>query len=235
MTAIVHIVTVVPAHNEQRRIAAALTSINHARDRLPGGVSSTVVVVADMCRDRTAAITASLLGSGDHLIEVEVRSAGAARAAGAAVGLAAIGHEPAGVWLANTDADTIVPTTWLTDQLEAAAQGFGAVAGIVQLCASECAPVLASEFAGSYTLHLDGTHPHVHGANLGVRADVYHAAGGWSSLTTGEDHELWNKIQAGGARTLATATLVVTTSARRRGRAPQGFARDLARLKRSAA
>jgi hypothetical protein len=37
----------------------------------------------------------------------------------------------------------------------------------------------------------DGTHPHVHGANLGIRADAYSDAGGWNDLTVAEDHCLW--------------------------------------------
>ena len=43
----------------------------------------------------------------------------------------------------------------------------------------------------------DGTHRHVHGANLGVRADLLDAVGGWRRLHTGEDHDLWQRALLG--------------------------------------
>jgi hypothetical protein len=65
-------------------------------------------------------------------------------------------------------------------------------------------------------------HPHVHGANLGVRADAYLAAGGFAAHPTGEDHALWRAL-ADRPR-IATRRIPVVTSARRRARAPSGFA-----------
>ena len=47
-----------------------------------------------------------------------------------------------------------------------------------------------SRFRMTYQINTDGTHPHVHGANLGMRADAYLAAGGWNPLPTAEDHDL---------------------------------------------
>ena len=40
------------------------------------------------------------------------------------------------------------------------------------------------------TVHRNGTHGHVHGANMGFRGDAYLAAGGWYPLASGEDHDL---------------------------------------------
>ena len=75
----------------------------------------------------------------------------------------------------------------------------------------------------------DGSHHHVHGANLGFRGDVYLASGGWNALATAEDHDLWNRVRECG-RTLTTSTTCVTTSHRIVGRAPHGFAADMAHL-----
>ena len=77
-------------------------------------------------------------------------------------------------------------------------------------------------------IHPDGSHPHVHGANLGVRADAYLKAGGWSHVETGEDHDLWSRLTEAGLRRLSSSAITVLTSGRRVGRAPNGFAEALA-------
>ena len=80
----------------------------------------------------------------------------------------------------------------------------------------------------SYSIYSDGTHPHIHGANLGVRADRYVDVGGWANLKTGEDHDLWGRLKRTGVRLRSSAQLQVVTSGRRVGRAPNGFAGALA-------
>jgi hypothetical protein len=68
----------------------------------------------------------------------------------------------------------------------------------------------------------------VHGANLGIRADVYLRTGGWRGLATAEDHDLWQRLGKIAARRASTAVVKVLTSGRRVGRAPHGFADALA-------
>jgi hypothetical protein len=130
------------------------------------------------------------------------------------------------LWLANTDADCIVPPGWIADQLQIAAEAAcTAIAGTVSVDSFvEHQPEVAERFRSSYIIGSDGTHPHVHGANLGVRADAYIRAGGWADLTTAEDHDLWGRLKLTGARTVSTARIEVITSGRRVGRAPHGFA-----------
>ena len=53
-------------------------------------------------------------------------------------------------------------------------------------------------FRETYEIRPDGSHPHVHGANLGVRADAYLRAGGWADLRTAEDHDLWRRLLGSG-------------------------------------
>jgi glycosyltransferase involved in cell wall biosynthesis len=227
---IAHVAVIIPARDEASRIGRALHAVAEARRRLPAGVSSSCVVVADTCRDATAAIVraASRPGVEVHVIEHALANVGLARRLGTLAALRAAPAPPRAVWLANTDADTVVPRTWLADQLALAADGAIAVAGTVTL--DEDAPAaLLARFRATYTTHPDGTHPHVHGANLGVRADAYVAAGGWPPLRTGEDHALWRRLRRHGPLSQLAEPQVVT-SARRRGRAPDGFAADLVAL-----
>ena len=79
---------------------------------------------------------------------------------------------------------------------------------------------------------LDGaTHTHVHGANLGVRADAYQAVGGWGlHVMVGEDHELVRRLTAAGLTVTRDTDTTVVTSSRTVGRVPAGFATRLAQL-----
>ncbi len=121
----------------------------------------------------------------------------------------------------------MVGPDWVERQLALADQGVTAVAGIVDLDDAE--PSLTATFRHTYRAGIrGGTHTHVHGANLGVRADVLHRHGGWHALRSGEDQDLWRRLA--GAEVRHDPRLVATTSARTRGRAADGFAADLARL-----
>jgi hypothetical protein len=76
------------------------------------------------------------------------------------------------------------------------------------------------------TRSIDGSHTHVHGANLSVRADAYEDVGGWSDLALAEDHCLWGRLRRR-LRGSSPVSSVVTTSARLQGRATGGFADTL--------
>ena len=225
------VVVVVPAHDERDRIDATLDSICEARARLGRQMSSQLVVVADHCSDDTSAIARRFVRRtrstrDDKVIEVNYRRVGAARRAGTAAGLRGA-RDDRGVWIASTDADTIVPSDWLVAQIDFARAGATSVAGVVRLRADDGGDhVTRARFVDRYRLASNGTHDHVHGANLGIRGDAYRRAGGWQAMTTGEDHDLWRRLQvAGGA--VATTSVSVETSARRDGRAPSGFAAGL--------
>ena len=70
-------------------------------------------------------------------------------------------------------------------------------------------------------------HNHIHGANMGFRADAYWHVGGFRALATREDVELVERFEAAGLRIHRDASLSVATSDRRDGRAPAGFAHHL--------
>ena len=225
---------VVPAHNEQDLLPACLASLRRAARALPG-TPVRVVVVADDCQDQT--VRAARRG-GAAVVTIAARSVGAARAAGAAAVLGRAAQlDPAEVWLATTDADTLVPARWLRAQVRFAARGWDAVAGTVRVADwSGYRPAVQAAFRERYDAPAPGAgHPHVHGANLGIRASAYLAAGGFPSVATAEDHALMRALTATGGRVLRTRALPVVTSARRDARAPRGFGHYLAELDRASA
>ncbi|MDT5145052.1 MAG: hypothetical protein QOI79_4419, partial [Mycobacterium sp.] len=73
-------------------------------------------------------------------------------------------------------------------------------------------------------------HQHVHGANMGFSSDAYWRVGGFAALASGEDVDLVERFDAAGYRIHWDDTLWVTTSDRRNGRAPGGFADHLAEV-----
>ena len=236
-TAYWHVAVVIPARNEESLLPRCLASVQRARQALPANVTSDVIVVSDCSDDRTAEIATAML-AGDGMVQRSHAGAvGSARALGAQLALSRYPDRQLGrtastldhCWLANTDADCLVPEDWLLLQLACADSGFAAVAGIVDVDSFEEHESKVEElFRLTYRLHADGTHPHVHGANFGIRADVYCRAGGWSNCETGEDHHLWRRVQHAAHPVSSNSQLRVVTSGRRVGRAPLGFADALA-------
>jgi cellulose synthase/poly-beta-1,6-N-acetylglucosamine synthase-like glycosyltransferase len=222
------VAVVIPARNEQSTIECSIGSVQNALNR--ARVDHWVVVVADDCTDRTAELARRVLEGTGEVIEVRVRSAGAARREGANRVLRHWKHlHPSRIWLANTDADTCVNEDWIAVQLSYADEGVTAVAGIVQLEAGGSAAA-HEVHKTSYGLSAEGTHTHVHGANFSVRADAYEDAGGWSNLALAEDHCLWKRLRRRGWRVSSPVSSVVITSSRLKGRAQGGFA-DTLRLR----
>jgi len=155
---------------------------------------------------------------------VQARSVGAARAAGMTEVLRlTAAADPATVWLATTDADTVVPPGWLRRQLAWAGQGWDIVLGTVTVTDwSEHPPQVPIAFEARYESG-GRRHPHVHGANLGIRASAYLAAGGFTPLRTAEDHALVAAAARAGCSVLRASDIPVRPSARRQARAPLGF------------
>ena len=224
-----HIAVLIPARNEQALLPRCLRSVQRARDFVAPYVTTDLVLVADCCTDLTAAIAQDILGTAAAIVSVDLGVVGAARALAARVALTRYSGPLAKCWFANTDADCIVPEDWLAVQLANAQRGVAAVTGIVEVDSYEEHTARVQElFRLSYTLHRDGTHPHVHGANLGVRADAYLRAGGWAPIATAEDHDLWHRLAHAQQLRVSDTALKVVTSGRRIGRAPSGFADALA-------
>ena len=101
---------IVPAHNEEAVIGHCLKALLVAASHpcLYGEVVQ-IVVVMDCCTDDTRLVV------GDYPVQGIVgryRNVGKARAAGSKYAL-----EQGTRWLAFTDADTVVPASWLVKQL----------------------------------------------------------------------------------------------------------------------
>lgn len=217
---------VVPAHNEQALLPACLRALRRAASLVSMPVH--LLVVADACADQTAAVAKA---AGARVTRINARNVGAARA----VGMAALIQQtaatrPESVWLATTDADTVVPPHWLRRQLSYASQGWDVVLGTVSVTDWEgYQPHVPAAFAARYHSGR-GPHPHVHGANLGIRASAYLKAGGFTPLQTAEDHALLDAVTKAGCPVRQARDITVQTSARRHARAPQGFSQLLRTL-----
>ena len=218
------VVTVVPAANEAERISACLAALLVAGRAAPSGVRVRVVVVLDGCTDGTAAVLTAYPTV--EVVTVTDRCVGRARAAGAERALRTA-TAPTRLWIANTDADSTVPAGWIGVMLAAARSGADLVLGTVRPDGG----LTGSRRREWHRQHESGDgHPHVHGANLGVRASAYRALGGWRPLPTGEDVDLAERAAAAGLVIHRSGAMTVTTSARTVGRAPEGFSsylRDL--------
>ena len=208
------IVVVVPAHNERDRLPACLASVAAAADQV--AVPVTVVVVLDACSDRSEDAIARPV----RALSVSGRNVGAARAAGFA---AAAPRSDARTWLATTDADSVVPTTWLADQAvhhRALVQG---VVGTVSVDWQQHSATTRRRYDRLYRVRDPGVHGHVHGANLGVRANAYWRVGVFRPLHVGEDVDLVDRLLTAGTPLAWDAHNAVLTSDRSDCRARGGF------------
>jgi glycosyltransferase involved in cell wall biosynthesis len=216
---------VIPAHNEQDLLAGCLDSVETAISMVPD-VEVRIVVVLDACTDQTKAVLRGRPWIA--AVEIEARNVGIARAAGVHRVMANTGGlDPATVWLATTDADSVVPPGWLRHQVDLSNAGWEVVVGTVTVPDwLDRPPQVERRWTESYQAVED--HPHVHGANFGCRADVYFEAGGWSPLALAEDVALLAAMSH--RRVLRTSLLPVATSARTSPRAAGGFGDTLSAL-----
>lgn len=218
------VAVIVPAANEEARIGACLTAVQIACDAVAPAVRARVVVVLDRCTDGTAEVVAAHRGV--EAVASTARCVGTARRLGTERVLSTTA-DTATLWIANTDADSLVPPDWLVGMVDWAAAGADLVLGTV-LPGPELAPAGRARWL---RLHdADDGHRHVHGANLGIRADAMVALGGWRPLATGEDADLVERAVAAGLCIRRTGTMPVLTSARALGRAPEGFSSFLRAL-----
>lgn len=217
---------VVPARDEQPTIVACLRALTTALTALSSTLEVTVCVIADRCRDDTAALAAKALpdNHGTVLVNEREPTIGGIRALGVTHVLDRLAHHgPTHVWLLSTDADTLVCPDWARHHVRLADHGVHAVAGVAALSDGSAMPVTAPRPEG---------HGNVYAANLGVRADAYRAVGGFRAVACGEDHDLWLRLRHHGYRCLYRTEPRVMTSARRQGRAHGGLADLLTRLDR---
>ncbi len=215
-------VVVVPAHNEVTHLPRCVRALATAAVCLP--VPVLTVVVLDATDDGSERLVGEY-GPDVHFVTVEAGNVGAARAAGFEYGRTVSADvDPARTWYATTDADSVVPADWLLRMVESDAD---MVLGVVRVPAWRNHPAkVVRRYLRAY--HSSGPgHNHIHGANMGFRADSYWAVGGFRALSTGEDVELVDRFEAASFYIHRDATLSVETSDRRDARAPGGFGHHL--------
>lgn len=222
---------VVPAHDEAAHLPRCVKAILTAGACL--SVPVLVVVVLDACTDESASL-AGRFGDDVHFVEVDAKNVGATRAAGFAYARRLGGFDEVGasdesrIWYATTDADSRVDADWLVRQTAAEADMVLGVVRVTNWRHFSTAAVrryLAAYRAKSH--RRGGGHGHVHGANMGFRAESYWKVGGFATLATGEDVDLVRRFEEHGLRIHRDPDLSVVTSARQQGRAPRGFAAHL--------
>jgi glycosyltransferase involved in cell wall biosynthesis len=221
------VMVVVPAHNEARHIGHCLSALRAAARCV--AVPVEILVVCDACHDDTARRCAEV---GVPSVHIQAGCVGVARQVGIAKLLGDDEEHPRSTWLANTDADSVVPVTWLRDQIAFAEAGMDAVVGMVSLQGRE-RPGLRRAFNLQYRQRVgsNGRHRHIHGANLGVRASAYLTVGGFAPLSNHEDVRLVRALEGRGYRIARPDWITVETSERLVGKCDQGFAAYLSRLR----
>ncbi|WP_241988882.1 glycosyltransferase [Cryobacterium sp. TMT1-2-2] len=228
---ITDVVIVVPVRNEEVLLPRCSSALSAAIDTLsvvpePERPRVFVVLVLDQCTDLSARVAAHWRAFRRY--EIAAGAVGVARRDGIRHALGQLGclqtdgaASASQIWIATTDADSAVPPNWLVTQLALARNGAELVLGTVQ----PDDDLAAHELLRWEELHTIGEgHPHVHGANLGVRADRYLAAGEFAPVDRDEDVLLVAALRNLGVVEARTALIPVLTSGRRIGRAPAGFA-----------
>jgi glucosyl-3-phosphoglycerate synthase len=233
-------VVVVPARDEQQRIAGCLEAL---ASQTAGRGCFEVVVVADACSDETettARAAATTLGLSLTVIPGPGTGSGGARRAGmdwAAERLASVAS-PDGL-LATTDADTRPAPDWIARQLTHLENGALVVAGLIELDQQAADQIssgvlrrreadAAVRLADVRALDPTAEHHHFAGASLGMNAVVYREVGGLEPTTALEDEAFAARLNANRIPVLRAADVRVRTSSRPDGRAQRGLSVDLA-------
>jgi glycosyltransferase involved in cell wall biosynthesis len=217
---------VLPVHNEELLLPRALDALGRATSNLPVGLECRTAVVLDDCTDDSAVIARQWAKDGwTGLVQCHERNVGLARRVGCDALLHSWTHlDPGSIWLASTDSDSQVPPHWLTAQLAAHSAGADLWAGRVAV--ADWSSHRAST-AGRWTTDYEQEVAPIHGANMGLTGSAYLEAGGFRAFVSGEDRELHLDVLATGARAHYDSEVKVVTSARRKARAPLGFAHAL--------
>lgn len=228
MTRPTAVAVVVPVRDEEALLPACLDSLAAAVVALSGthpGLPARVFVVLDACTDRSPEVVAGRRGV--TAVVTRAGNVGVARAAGVAAATDwAAGSGGGSLWVACTDGDSAVPRSWLSTQVELAAAGHDLVIGTVRPRRGDLSAEDLERWRERHS-SIDG-HVHVHGANLGFAWDAYESVGGFAPLVEHEDLELVAAMRRAGLRWIASGRIAVTTSGRRAGRTPGGFAGYLA-------
>lgn len=233
-------IVVVPARNEEDRIAACLEAL---AAQTVTTAAFEAILVADACEDRTEAVArarAAELGVTLTVLHGAGAGTGPARRLGmdvAAERLEALGL-PNGL-IATTDADTTPASDWLERQLAHLDSGAEAIGGLIELDPRDAARLPAevrrrrqadAEQRLQAVRRLDpaAAHHHFAGASLGIKARTYRRVGGIDPSPALEDEFFAERLRRYQVPVLRPADVRVRTAGRTHGRAQRGLSVDLA-------
>lgn len=226
-TGLRQLAVVIPARNEEDLLPRCLESVQDAMaflGRRRPELQASLTVVLDRTTDGSHRIVGQVPGAVS--LSCQAANVGHARDLGVRHAVKRARLPQSSVWIANTDADSTVPQDWLYMHAKMAEAGWDVLMGTVQPQQSDLSEAaLAAWFAAH---RLGEGHPHIHGANLGFRADVYARLGGFRSQEVHEDRDFVRSAAAAGLRLVATDICRVTTSGRLNSRVRGGFADYLA-------
>jgi glucosyl-3-phosphoglycerate synthase len=232
-------VVVVPARDEQDRIATCLEAL---AAQTVGRRRFETILVADACTDRTEQVaqeTAARLGLTLTILQGPGKGSGPARKLGmdaAGDRLRSLGL-PRGL-IATTDADSEPAPDWIERQLEHLGRGADVIAGAIELATEETQLPTAvldrrrqdaeTRMAAVTAVDADAAHHHFAGASLGVNAEVYRQVGGIEASRALEDEAFAGALARHKIPILRPADVRVRTAVRTDGRAARGLSVDLA-------
>jgi len=251
-------VVAIPARNEERDLPACLEALAQ-QTAVDGGKTPAfgVLLLLNNCDDSSAEIAARFARRLAPPFRVVSRplSPGESHAGGArrlAMDLAADWLQRDGAsprLLLTTDADSRVAPTWVAENLAAIASGAEAVAGDIELDASDHARLPAALHArgaledryGRQLIEIGALldpeahnpwphHATISGASLGVTLAAYRRIGGLPAMPIGEDKALVQALRREDIRVRFAPGVRVVTSGRLTGRAAGGTA-DTIRLR----
>lgn len=236
-------VVVVPARNEEGRIAECLAAL--AAQSVKGLAA---VLVANNCSDKTiqrALAVADATGLRLEILDCTLNAwegVGTARRLGCA---RALQVWPGAEHLLTTDADCLVAPDWIARNRSHLAH-VAAVCGRVAPMGNELSvlsdiEILPAEMEGRYEklvidyyrhfrpdpCGLNGDHGCAAGASLAVHVWAYRAVSGFADLATGEDRDLVRRLKASGIGMLHAGDVCVAASCRLDGRAGGGMSEAL--------
>jgi hypothetical protein len=238
----------IPIRNEAAVIGQCLIALA-AQDY---GGAFTVVAYLNNCSDSTAEIIRQLEPRLPYAVRLfdEQLPPGQAHA-GMARRIAmqrAAADASANAVLLTTDADSRVPSDWISANLAAIKAGADAVAGMAEIDAADAALlprrlIADEEKCDEYTTLLDEIdclldpqdcdpwprHTQHSGASIAVRAAVFARSGGIPPVPVGEDRQFFAALRRIDARIRHAPDIVVTISGRTVGRAKGGMADTIAR------
>jgi glycosyltransferase involved in cell wall biosynthesis len=250
---------VIPARDEAGSIRRTLAALAEQRDLVGRPLPSDsyeIILLANNCRDETAAVARRMAETYPnvvlHVVEIALppgeAHVGAARRLAmdeACRRLLRVGR-PRGI-IATTDADTLVSPTWIAATLREVDLGAEAVGGRILVAVHDHAlmatPVrsrflrnvgygaLANEAAARIDPRPGDPwpcHEQFCGASLAVTVRSYRAVGGLPALSSGEDTALGHALLRADIEIRHAVDVRVQTSGRLDGRTPAGLAALLA-------